>query len=150
MQLHNLPVKGRRHKKRLGRGNASGRGTYSTRGIKGQRARAGARIRPGFEGGQTPIFSRLPKRRGFRSVSPRATAVNVGALESVFPAGTTVTLPLLWKNGLVADGVRHVKILGDGELTKSLTVKLPTSESAKAKIEKAGGTVVNEDVGKSA
>lgn len=142
MRLDRLAVQGRRRKKRLGRGNASGRGTYSGRGIKGQKARAGARIRAGFEGGQTPVFQRLPKRRGFRAESPRPFPVNVRLLEKAFPSGAKVNLATLQKAQLISPGTRRVKILGDGDLTKSLTVHLPTSEGAKEKIEKAGGTVI--------
>ncbi len=141
MRLHDLPVQRRRRKKRLGRGNASGHGTYSGHGIKGQHARAGARIRPGFEGGQTRIFQRLPKRRGFRSLSERTFAVNVGRLERVFPSGAHVDLRALLAAGLVSADVRLAKILGDGALTKSLTVALPVSAKAREKIEHAGGTV---------
>lgn len=142
MRLHEFALTGRRRKKRLGRGNASGRGTYSGRGVKGQKARAGARIRSGFEGGQTPVFQRLPKRRGFRSLRPRPFPVNVRLLEASFPAGALVDIRAVRNAGLVPPGALVVKILGDGELTKPLTVKLPVSKEAKAKIENAGGTVV--------
>lgn len=142
MQSHQLHVH-RKRRKRLGRGIGSRRGTYSTRGVKGQKARAGARIRPGFEGGQTPLYARLPKLRGFKSRAPKAAVVNVGALERTFPAGTTVTNAALVEAGLVSSGSPLVKILGDGELTKVLTIKqLKVSASAKEKIEKAGGRVV--------
>lgn len=143
MQLHELRVRGRRPKKRLGRGNASGLGTYSGRGIKGQHARAGARIRAGFEGGQTPIFQRLPKRRGFRSRNVKNVAVNVSELERVFPAGTTIDRATLQRAGVIAPTHRAIKILGGGTLTKTLTVRLPVSASAREKIEKAGGSVVD-------
>lgn len=147
MRLSNLRLSKRKGKKRLGRGNASGRGTYSTRGIKGQKARAGARIRPGFEGGQTPLYKRLPK---FRGKSPqrdvRATAVNLRVLDATFASGAKVSRETLLKAGLIPSRVKHVKILGDGEVTKPLTILLPTSASAKAKIEKAGGTVRVEEV----
>lgn len=141
MRLHELPVGGRRRKKRRGRGNASGRGTYSGRGIKGQKARAGARIRTGFEGGQTRLFQRLPKRRGGEARSPRSLPVSIELLERSFPAGAVVNIATLKKSGLVPAHERKVKILGEGTLTKALTVLLPASASAKKKIEEAGGRV---------
>lgn len=144
MQVHQLSGVARKRRKRLGRGMSSRRGTYSTRGVKGQKARAGARIRPGFEGGQTPLYARLPKRRGFQSPHPKAAVVNVGQLEKLFPAGATITGAALRRAGLIRSGTPRVKILGDGELTTALTVEdLPVSASAKEKIEKAGGKVIN-------
>lgn len=141
MRLSDLPVRRRRGKKRLGRGNASGHGKTSGRGTKGQHARAGARIRSGFEGGQTRIFQRLPKRRGFRSAAKRNFAVNVGRLEREFPQGARVDLTALQAVGLVPANVRLAKVLGDGVLTKSFTVVVPVSAQAREKIEHAGGTV---------
>lgn len=142
MQVHRLSRTARKRRKRLGRGIASRRGTYSTRGVKGQKARAGARIRPGFEGGQTPLYARLPKRRGFRSPHEKAAVVNLGSLARAFPASATVTKAALVKEGLIPAGTRRVKVLGGGELVKALTiVGLSLSQCAKEKIEKAGGTV---------
>lgn len=144
MQVHQLSGVGRKRRKRLGRGISSRRGTFSTRGVKGQKARAGARIRPGFAGGQTPLYARLPKRRGFRSPHEKPAVVNVGQLEKLFSAGATVTSAALRRVGLLRPGIPRVKILGDGDLTKALTIEgLPVSGSAKAKIEKAGGKVAN-------
>lgn len=144
MQLHALSVRAKR-RKRLGRGLGSRRGTYSTRGVKGQKARAGARIRPGFEGGQTPLYARLPKRRGFRSLRPKAQAVNLADLEKLFETRSTVTREGLVAVGLLSERTRGVKILGDGTLSKSLTIRgLPVSKSARVKIEHAGGRIVDE------
>lgn len=141
MQSHHLSVSFKR-RKRIGRGLSSRRGTYSTRGVKGQKARAGARIRPGFEGGQTPLWARLPKRRGFRSIHTKPAVVNVGALARAFSVGATVTRSALVKAGLTPSGARRVKVLADGEVTHALTVQgLSVSAAAKEKIEKAGGTV---------
>lgn len=145
MQVHELRLRKKR-RKRLGRGIASRRGTYSTRGVKGQKARAGARIRPGFEGGQTPLYARLPKRRGFRSLREKPAVVNVGDLERQFPSGAEITRAALVSAGLIRPGVRRIKVLGEGTLTKSFAVHAPTSASAKEKIEKAGGKVLSESV----
>ena len=144
MQVHQLHGTARKRRKRLGRGISSRRGTFSTRGVKGQKARAGARIRPGVEGGQTPLYARLPKRRGFRSPHERAAVVNLDALERHFTAGATVTRVALVTAGLVHSGARRIKILGDGAVSKAFTVVLPVSASAKKKIEEAGGTVSSE------
>ncbi len=144
MQTHQLIGTGRKRRKRLGRGLGSRRGTFSTRGVKGQKARAGARIRPGFEGGQTPLYARLPKRRGFQSSHEKAAVVNLDDLERHFPSGATVTRSGLVTAGLVHRDARHVKILGDGALAKTLTVTLPTSAAARQKIEAVGGKVEHE------
>ncbi len=142
MQVHELRV-GRKRRKRLGRGIGSRRGTYSTRGVKGQKARAGARIRPGFEGGQTPLYARLPKRRGFKSLAPKAAVVTLGNLESSFASGALVTVSALRRTGLVGKRTRKVKILANGTLKKSLVVQgVPVSASARSAIEKLGGRVV--------
>lgn len=146
MQPQQLVGVGKKRRKRLGRGISSRRGTFSTRGVKGQKARAGARIRPGFEGGQTPLYARLPKRRGFRSPHERAAVVNLDTLERHFAAGATVTRAALVTAGLVRSDARRVKILGDGAVSKALTVALPVSASAKKKIEEAGGTVTTEGI----
>jgi len=144
MKLNTLKVQGRRRSKRVGRGDGSGKGKTSGRGTKGQKSRAGARIRPGFEGGQTPIFQRLPKVRGISRRQPqKASVVNLNDLEKFFAAGARVDSVALAKAGLVARSARKVKILGEGKLTKPLTVNMVTSESAKEKIEKAGGKVIS-------
>jgi len=144
MQPHELgPPKGARHKrKRVGRGNASGHGTYSGRGSKGQKARSGVGIRLGFEGGQTPLIKRLPRRRGFTNIFRVEYApVNVKQLER-FEAGTEVTPQLLREVGIIKSMRQPVKVLGEGEITKALTVRAHRfSAVAKGKIEAAGGSV---------
>ncbi len=144
MLAHELrPPKGAKHaRKRLGRGNASGRGTYSGRGLKGQKARSGRKPKLGFEGGQTKLIKRLPRRRGFTNIFRKEySAVNLRDLER-FQAGTEVTPELLKQTGVLRTLRRPVKVLATGELTKALTVKAHRfSMTAKAKIEAAGGTV---------
>ncbi len=137
------PPKGAKHaRKRVGRGNASGHGTYATRGIKGAKARSGWRRKPGFEGGQTPLFRRLKYQRGFNNKwRVEFAEVNVGQLAR-FPAGTDVTPDLLRESGLVKTRL-PVKILGEGELRVPLNVTADRcSAQARAKIEAAGGRVV--------
>jgi large subunit ribosomal protein L15 len=152
LNLSNLkPAQERRERKRVGRGLGSGKGRYSGRGIKGQKSRAGSnKMRPGFEGGQMPIYMRVGKQRGSTSkdampMGPFRTvtyAVNVRDLERRFEAGADVTVDALVAAGLVKDSRRDVKILGQGELTKKLTVSAHKfSKSAREKIERAGGTV---------
>ena len=139
-QLH--PVDGARHsKKRLGRGIGSGLGKTAGKGTKGQNARSGGGVRPGFEGGQLPLFQRLPKR-GFKSLNRvEYSIVNVEQLNQ-FRAGSVVDVEKLIEAGLVKDAVNGVKILGNGKLEKKLTVKANKfSESAKQAIEAAGGSV---------
>ena len=143
MDLSNLsPAEGSRKSDnfRRGRGHASGNGKTAGKGHKGQKARSGA-TRPGFEGGQMPLYRRLPKR-GFTDRSSKViTAINVSALNR-FEDGTEVTPELLLQSGAVSKIVDGVKILGEGELTKKLTVRVhAVSEGAKNKIESAGGTV---------
>lgn len=143
MQLHELkPAEGSRHsKKRVGRGSSSGMGKTSTRGHKGQWARAGGGVRPGFEGGQTPFFKRLPKR-GFTNArfTQSFEVVNLDQLNN-FAEGTVVTPEVLLASRLVRELRDGVKILGAGELTVKLTVQAHAfSESAKQKIEAVGGT----------
>ena len=136
------PVEGARHaKKRLGRGIGSGLGKTAGKGTKGQNARSGGGVRPGFEGGQLPLFQRLPKR-GFKSLNRvEYTIVNVEQLNQ-FRAGSVVDVEKLIEAGLVKDAVNGVKILGNGKLEKKLTVKANKfSESAKQAIEAAGGSV---------
>lgn len=140
--LSNLkpPQGAKRGRVRVGRGTGCGLGKTAGRGQKGQKARCGHR-KPAFEGGQTPMGRRLPKL-GFKNVLARTVAnVNVGALD-VFEAGSVVTVESLREKRLVRGACDAVKILGDGELAKKLTVKAHAfSAGAKAKIEKAGGIV---------
>lgn len=144
MNLHELkPVEGARHaKKRLGRGTGSGTGKTSGKGHKGQNARSGGGVRPGFEGGQTPLFKRLPKR-GFTNVNRKEFAVvNVEDLNQ-FAAGSEVGIEELRQAGLVKKVYNGIKILGNGQLNVNLTVKANKfSESAKKSIVDAGGTIV--------
>ena len=136
------PVEGARHaKKRLGRGIGSGLGKTAGKGTKGQNARSGGGVRPGFEGGQLPLFQRLPKR-GFKSISRvEYKVVNVEQL-NVFDNGTVVDVAKLVEAGIVKELNEDVKILGNGKLEKKLTVKANKfSESAKKAIEAAGGSV---------
>jgi len=143
--LHNLhPNDGAtREKKRLGRGRGSGKGKTSGKGVKGQKARPGHHgARYAFEGGQTPMARRIGKR-GFKNPNRIETfPVNVSTLEQRFDAGATVDLASLREKGMVPKLAEYIKILGEGELTKKLTVKAyGVSAVAKEKIEKAGGTV---------
>ena len=152
LNLSNLtPAQPRKARKRVGRGLGSGKGRYSGRGVKGQKSRAGSNKMPaGFEGGQMPIDMRVGKLRGNASadampIGPFRTysqPVNVGSLEERFDAGADVTLEALKAAGLVAKLSVDVKILGQGELTKKLSVTAHSfSKSAAEKIEAAGGTV---------
>ena len=145
MRLHDLkPRPGAKHRrKRLGQGESSGHGKTSGKGHKGQKARSGGSIRLGFEGGQMPLIRRLPKR-GFGNGAFRATyaIINLADLER-FDADTRVTEEVLREKGLLKGSVDGVKVLGRGELTKKLTVEADKfSESARQKIEQAGGAAV--------
>ena len=141
MYIHELsPAEGsKKDVKRVGRGHGSGWGKTSGKGHKGQNARSGGGVRPGFEGGQMPLARRIPKR-GFNNIfAAKMAAVNVSSLE-IFKEGTEVDAELLLASGLVSKIDNGVKILGNGEITKNLTVKADAfSASAKEKIEKAGG-----------
>ena len=141
MKLHELsPAAGSKSaSKRDGRGHGSGWGKTAGKGHKGQKARSGGGVRPGFEGGQTTLARRIPKR-GFNNIfATEYTVINVADLER-FVDGTVVDTELLKAAGLVKKELDGVKVLGNGELTKSLTVKAAAfSASAKEKIEKAGG-----------
>ncbi len=126
--------------KRIGRGHGSGSGKTAGKGHKGQKARSGGSIRPGFEGGQMPLQRRMPKR-GFNNIFATVYAtVNVSALEERFEAGAVVDAESLKACGLIKDAKDGIKVLGNGELTKSLTVKAAKfTAAAQEKIEKAGG-----------
>ena len=142
MKLHELsPAEGsKKAVKRIGRGPASGQGKTAGKGHKGQKARAGRGMRPGFEGGQMPLQRRIPKR-GFNNIfAKEIAAVNVSALDKAFEDGAVVDAKVLLDAGVLSKCTYGVKILGNGEITKKLTVKASAfSESAKAKIEAAGG-----------
>lgn len=143
--LHNLvaPRGARKKKKRVGRGRGSGMGKTSGRGMKGQKARKSGHVRPGFEGGQLPLARRQPKR-GFNNSkfeNPFAE-VNVGRLAGRFEAGATVDPQALVAIGLMRNLSQKVKILGEGDITVALTLKVhKISAGARSKIEQAGGTV---------
>lgn len=142
MKLHELaPAAGsKKSVKRIGRGAASGQGKTAGKGHKGQKARAGRGMRPGFEGGQMPLQRRVPKR-GFNNIfAKEIAAVNVSVLDKAFEDGATVTVDALIEKGLIKKALDGVKILGNGEISKKLTVQVNSfSESAKQKIEAAGG-----------
>lgn len=142
MKLHELsPAAGStKERKRIGRGAGSGQGKTAGKGHKGQKARAGRGMRPGFEGGQMPLQRRLPKR-GFNNIFRNVVVtVNVSDLEAKFESGAVVDTDALKAAGLVKNYFDSVKVLGNGELTKNLEVKVNAySESAKQKIEAAGG-----------
>lgn len=141
MKLHELsPAPGSvRDVKRIGRGHGSGQGKTAGKGHKGQKARAGRGMRPGFEGGQMPLQRRVPKR-GFNNIfATRYTEINVAVLES-FEDGAVIDAAALKAAGKIKKVYDGVKVLGNGNLTKNLTVKAAAfSASAKAKIEAAGG-----------
>lgn len=152
MQLHQLhPTNKNKSRKRVGRGGK--RGTFSGHGSKGQKARAGARIRPGFRGGDNPIWKLFPKQRGaskktdikhamFRTHQTKPNIVDLKQLNTLFNEGDTVTPNILAKKGMVGTARFGVKILGDGEIAKKLTITgLTLSKSAREKIIKAGGTI---------
>jgi large subunit ribosomal protein L15 len=152
LSLSNLkPAQARKDRKRIGRGLGSGKGRYSGRGIKGQKARSGShKMRAGFEGGQMPVYMRMPKQRGATSkdampIGPFRTStipVNVAQLDR-FDDGAEVTIEALIEVGVIKNAKTDVKILGNGELKKKLTVTAHAfSKSAREKIEAAGGSVV--------
>ncbi|NNE90739.1 MAG: 50S ribosomal protein L15 [Verrucomicrobiales bacterium] len=145
MRLHELkPAPGSKHrKKRLGSGESSGLGKTCGKGHKGQKSRSGASIRPSFEGGQMPLNRRLPKR-GFNNAQFKVNyaIVNVSTLDAHFEDGATVNEETLRELGLVKGVCDAIKVLGEGELSKKLTVSVnKLSGSAREKIEKAGGKV---------
>lgn len=143
MNLHeiNQGIKGRRKRKRLGRGVGSGHGKTSGRGHKGQKSNAGWKALSIWQGGMTPLVRQIPKRGFNNRYALTVAEVNVSALEGAFAAGEEVGLDQLKAKGLISGNFDVVKVLGNGELTKSLRVSAHRfSESAKEKIEKAGGT----------
>jgi len=145
MQIHDLfPAPGsRKARKRVGRGNGSGHGSTAGRGDKGQNSRAGGGKGPGFEGGQNPLHMRLPKLPGFKNRNRvEYSVVNVSRLDELFADGDVVTSEALVEKGVIKSASELVKVLGDGEISKKLTIQVDkVSVPAKAKIEAAGGTV---------
>jgi large subunit ribosomal protein L15 len=143
MSLSNLrPPKGAKHpKKRVGRGPGSGHGKTASRGSKGAKSRSGFRFKRGFEGGQTPLHRRVPKRGFHNPFRVEYAVVNLDTLAEVFEAGTAVTPDLLRESGLVRDRNALIKVLGRGDIAKTLTVQAHKfSGSASKKIVAAGGT----------
>ena len=145
MELKDLkPAEGsKRNRKRVGRGPASGNGKTAGRGMNGQKSRAGGGKGAGFEGGQTPLARRLPKLPGFRNFNRvEYVPVNVSRLDAKFNAGDLVDADTLYAAGIIKNTTDPIKVLGDGEITKALTVRVDkVSASAKAKIEVVGGKV---------
>jgi large subunit ribosomal protein L15 len=142
MELNDLrpAIGASKNRKRIGRGTGSGHGKTATKGHKGQKARSGGSIKAGFEGGQMPMQRRLPKR-GFTPLTKKVYAiVNIGQLE-IFEAGSSIDADALLASGLIGTVADGIKVLGTGELTKSVTIKAHKfSASAKEKIAAAGGT----------
>ena len=139
-----VPKGATKNKRVVGRGNGSTRGGTSGRGSNGQNARSGGGVRPGFEGGQMPLYRRIA-RRGFSNYPFKVEykSVNLRELEEKFADGETVNLETLKEKGIIKGKNNKVKILGDGEITKKLTVDVEkVSAGAKEKIEKAGGNIV--------
>jgi large subunit ribosomal protein L15 len=144
MKLHELQYNegARSSRKRLGRGQGSGQGKTAGKGHKGQNARSGGGVALGFEGGQTPLFRRIPKRGFTNRTRIEYAIVNVSSLD-IFSDGTLVTPELLIEVGLIKKTLDGIKVLGNGELSKKLTVSANKfSKSAVVAIEKAGGSVV--------
>lgn len=145
MELKELkPAEGsKRNRKRVGRGPASGNGKTAGRGMNGQKSRAGGGKGAGFEGGQTPLARRLPKLPGFRNFNRvEYVPVNVSRLDAKFNAGDLVDADTLYAAGIIKNTTDPIKVLGDGEITKALTVRVDkVSASARAKIEAVGGKV---------
>jgi large subunit ribosomal protein L15 len=143
MQLHDLaPDKGsRKNRKKVGRGPGSGMGKTSTRGHKGLKARSGGSVRPGFEGGQMPLYRRLPKRGFFNIFKTNNAVLNVADLDR-FEDGAIINIDALKDAGLVKGRVDGAKVLGMGEITNKFSLKnILVSQTAKEKIESAGGSI---------
>jgi large subunit ribosomal protein L15 len=143
MQLHDLsPEQGaRKNRKKVGRGPGSGMGKTSTRGHKGLKARSGGSVRPGFEGGQMPLYRRLPKRGFYNIFKKEISIINVKDLER-FKDGSTIGVDTLKEVGMIKGNVTIVKVLGTGEVTKKFSLKnVLISKTAREKIETAGGSI---------
>ncbi len=143
MQIHELKVKAKKTRKRIGRGGK--RGTYSGRGMKGQKSRSGGNVDPLFEGGRSSLMQRMKKLRGFKSIHPKKVVVSLDALEKHFSEGETVNLETLKKKGLLNNKNKDygVKILNNGKITKKLVIakEILVSQKAKEAIEKAKGEI---------
>lgn len=144
MRIHDLkPNQGSTHsRKRVGRGPGSGHGTTAGRGMNGQKSRSGGGVKVGFEGGQTPLYRKFPQKKGFRNINRKEfVVVNLYQLEE-FEAGQVITIESLQQRGFINKLKDGVKVLGDGELTKAITVQANKfSVSAEEKIKAAGGSV---------
>lgn len=139
MKFHELELSRKKSAKRVGRGISAGQGKTAGRGTKGQSSRSGGRVRPGFEGGQNPLYMRLPKLPGFTSHRPKVENVYTGQLDKL--AGKTIDNFSLAKAGLISSPYVKVKLIVKGDVTKKATVKVQAaSESAVEMIQKAGGT----------
>ncbi len=139
MKFNDLNIRSNKSARRVGRGIAAGRGKTAGRGTKGQSSRSGGRVRPGFEGGQNPLYKRLPKLPGFTSHRPKAENIYTGQLDQF--SGKTVDNFTLANAGLVSSPYTRVKLVVKGEVTKKVTVKLQAaSEAAVAAVQKAGGS----------
>ncbi len=144
MQSHEFhPIKAKKDSKRVGRGHGTGRGTYAGRGTKGQKARSGYSRKKAFEGGQNSLMRRIPKRRGFKNpTTTRYAVVNLDTLNELFKDAEIVDIASLDAKRLIPSRTKLLKILGQGELAKKLTIKAHAfSKSALEKIEKSGSTV---------
>ena len=138
MKFNELNITSHKKATRVGRGIAAGKGKTAGRGTKGQNSRTGGHVRPGFEGGQNPLYMRLPKLPGFRSNRPKAEVVYTGQLDAV---GATIDNFTLHKAGLVSSPYVRVKLISKGSVSKKAAVKLQlASESAAAAVAKAGGS----------
>lgn len=145
MKFHELDKEKKQSKVRVGRGISAGRGKTAGRGTKGQKARTGKKLRPGFEGGQNPLMSRIPKLKGFKSKRAKAQVVYTENLQLV--SGKTIDNFTLTEAGLIASPYHAVKIITRGEVKKAFTVKVQgASKSALELIEKAGGSFESVDV----
>jgi len=140
MQIHQLKVKTQKPKRRIGRGGK--KGTYSGRGMKGQKSRSGAKVNPIFEGGRSTLIEHLPKMRGFKSIYPKNQIVSLEKIEKFFGDGDVVNPQTLHEKRLIRKIKIPVKILGNGEIVKKITVeRCLISKSAREKIEKVGGVI---------
>lgn len=144
MKINDLEISRNKRARRAGRGIAAGRGKTAGRGTKGQSSRSGGRVRPGFEGGQNPLYQRLPKLPGFKSHRPKAENIYTAQLDSF--SGRTVDNFVLANAGLVSSPYTKVKLLVKGDVTKKVTVKLQAaSAEAIAAVQKAGGSFTKAD-----
>ncbi|MCK5460903.1 50S ribosomal protein L15 [Candidatus Gracilibacteria bacterium] len=147
MKLHELAPKIKKPaRRRKGQGNATGNGTYAGRGCNGQNSRSGGGVRLGFEGGQTTLIQRMPKNKGFRNINRvESQVIKLGQLEESFEDGEKVNLASLLEKGLIGKNDTKVKILTEGTLEKKIIVEagILFSVTAKAAIEKAGGTIAS-------